>query len=100
MSERERIAARIRALRAKTVENGCTEAEAMAAAKKLAQLLADYNMTMDEADLRASPFGDHVHRNDLAENEITAQIHIQDTIKVLVLELEEVAAVDNPGIVQ
>ncbi|ANC52461.1 hypothetical protein A4249_01430 [Brevundimonas sp. GW460-12-10-14-LB2] len=61
MNERERIAARIRALRAKTVENGCTEAEAMAAAEKLAQLLADYNMTMDEADLRASPFGDHVH---------------------------------------
>ncbi|SPU55909.1 Protein of uncharacterised function (DUF2786) [Brevundimonas vesicularis] len=61
MSERERIAARIRALRAKTVENGCTEAEAMAATEKLAQLLADYNMTMDEADLRASPFGDHVH---------------------------------------
>lgn len=61
MSERERIAARIRALRAKTVENGCTEAEAMAAAEKLAQLLCDYNMTMDEADLRASPFGDHVH---------------------------------------
>lgn len=61
MSERERIAARIRALRAKTVENGCTEAEAMAAAEKLAQLLADYNMTMDEADLRASPIGDHVH---------------------------------------
>lgn len=61
MSDRERIAARIRALRAKTVENGCTEAEAMAAAEKLAQLLTDYNMTLDEADLRASPFGDHVH---------------------------------------
>ncbi|MBU4195680.1 MAG: DUF2786 domain-containing protein [Alphaproteobacteria bacterium] len=61
MSERERIAARIRALRAKTVENGCTEAEAMAAAEKLAQLLTDYNMTLDEADLRASPFADHVH---------------------------------------
>lgn len=61
MSDRERIAARIRALRAKTVENGCTEAEAMAAAEKLAQLLTDYNMTLDEAYLRASPFGDHVH---------------------------------------
>lgn len=60
-TNRERIAARIRALRAKTVENGCTEAEAMAAAEKLAQLLDDYNMTLDEADLRASPFGDHVH---------------------------------------
>jgi hypothetical protein len=61
MSERERIAARIRALRARTVENGCTESEAMTAAEKLAQLLDDYNMTLDEADLRASPFADHVH---------------------------------------
>ena len=61
MSERERIAARIRALRSRTVENGCTEAEAMTAATMLAQLLDDYNMTLDEADLRASPFADHVH---------------------------------------
>lgn len=61
MSERERIAARIRALRSRTVENGCTEAEAMTAAVMLAQLLDDYNMTLDEADLRASPFADHVH---------------------------------------
>jgi hypothetical protein len=31
MTEREKIAARIRALLAKTVENGCTEDEAIAA---------------------------------------------------------------------
>lgn len=60
-SDREKLAARIRALRAKTVENGCTEAEALAAAEKLAQLLADHNMTLDEADLRASPFTRHDH---------------------------------------
>lgn len=62
MTDREKLAARIRALRAKTVENGCTEAEALAAAEKLAQLLADHNMTMDEADLRASPFAKHDHQ--------------------------------------
>lgn len=61
MNDREKLAARIRALRAKTVENGCTEAEAIAAAEKLAQLLADHNMTLDEADLRASPFTRHDH---------------------------------------
>lgn len=60
-NDREKLAARIRALRAKTVENGCTEGEAMAAAEKLAQLLADHNMTLDEADLRASPFERHDH---------------------------------------
>ncbi|WP_312139378.1 hypothetical protein [Brevundimonas sp.] len=61
MTDREKLAARIRALRAKTVENGCTEAEALSAAEKLAQLLEDHNMTMDEADLRASPFAKHDH---------------------------------------
>ena len=61
MNDREKLAARIRALRAKTVENGCTEGEALAAAEKLAQLLADHNMTLDEADLRASPFTRHDH---------------------------------------
>lgn len=60
-NDREKLAARIRALRAKTVENGCTEAEALAAAEKLAQLLTDHNMTLDEADLRASPFARHDH---------------------------------------
>lgn len=56
---RDAISRRIRALRAKTVENGCTEAEALAAAEMLADLLAKYNMTLDEAELRASPFTEH-----------------------------------------
>lgn len=61
--EREKIAARIRALRAKTVENGCTEDEAVAAAEMLAKLLAKYNMTLDEAELRASPFDRHTEEH-------------------------------------
>lgn len=55
-AKRDRIAATIRALRAKTVENGCTEAEALSAAKKLSDLLRDHNMTVDEAEMRADPF--------------------------------------------
>lgn len=62
--DREKIAARIRALRAKTVENGCTEDEAIAAAEKLAELLAQYNMTLDEAELRESPFAKHSEVHD------------------------------------
>lgn len=56
---RDRISAIIRALRQKTVANGCTEGEAVIAAAKLAQILKDYNMTVDEAELRASPFDRH-----------------------------------------
>lgn len=55
-SERDSIAAKARALAAKTVENGCTEAEAIAAAEALARLLAKHNMTMDEAEMKATPF--------------------------------------------
>ncbi|PVM90688.1 DUF7168 domain-containing protein [Caulobacter endophyticus] len=55
MSKRDRIAALCRALAAKTVANGCTEAEALAAAEKLAVLLAEHNMELDEAEMRATP---------------------------------------------
>lgn len=58
MTEREKIAAKIRALRAKTVENGCTEEEAMAAAAKVAEMLERYNFTVDEAEMRSSPFSE------------------------------------------
>ena len=64
MTEREKIAARIRALLAKTVENGCTEDEAIAAAAKAAEMLARYNLTLDEVEMRASPFGRHSEQHD------------------------------------
>ena len=51
MGDRDAILARIRALLAKTVANGCTEAEAVAAAELAAKLLAKHNLTLDEAEL-------------------------------------------------
>lgn len=54
--DREKLAKRLRDIAARTVENGCTEAEAVAAAAKLAKLLAEHNMTLDEAFLRESRF--------------------------------------------
>jgi hypothetical protein len=53
--ERDKIAAKIRALLAKTVENGCTEDEALSAARMAAALLEKHNMTMDETQLRENP---------------------------------------------
>jgi len=65
-TEKEKIAARIRALLAKTVENGCTEDEAIEAARKAAEMLEKYNLTMDEVRLRESPFARHTeHHEDL-----------------------------------
>ncbi|MCX5497301.1 DUF2786 domain-containing protein [Kaistia dalseonensis] len=49
MSDLAKIRAKLAALRAKTTANGCTEAEAIAAAEKAAELMASHDLS--EADL-------------------------------------------------
>ena len=51
-SELDRVKARIKALAEKTVSNGCTEAEAMAAAAMVGRLLQRYALSMDEIEVR------------------------------------------------
>jgi Protein of unknown function (DUF2786) len=53
-SELERVKVRIKALTEKTVQNGCTEAEAMSAAEMVGRLLERYALSMDEIEVRAS----------------------------------------------
>jgi hypothetical protein len=48
MSNLNKIKDRLRALRAKTTAAGCTEAEALAAAEKLADLLTKYGLSHDD----------------------------------------------------
>jgi hypothetical protein len=55
-TSRETVLGWIRALRAKTVENGCTEGEAAEAAAKIAKLLAKHDIDLDEVDLKSSGF--------------------------------------------
>ena len=50
--ELDRVKARIKALAEKTVSNGCTEAEAMAAAEMVGRLLERYALSMDEIEVR------------------------------------------------
>jgi hypothetical protein len=52
--ELARVKARIKALAEKTVSNGCTEAEAMAAAEMVGRLLDRYALSMEEIDVRAA----------------------------------------------
>lgn len=52
-SEREKVAARIKALLEKTVENGCSEGEAIAAAMKARELADKYQIDLSAADLEA-----------------------------------------------
>jgi len=48
----DRLKARIQALRAKTIANGCTEEEALAAAAKVAELLDRHDLSVSDLDLR------------------------------------------------
>ena len=49
------LKSRIQALRAKTVDNGCTESEALAAAAKVAELLDRYDLSLSDIELREAP---------------------------------------------
>jgi len=62
--DRKKIAERIRALRAKTQQNGCTEEEAAAAAAMVAKLLERYGMTLDETEMRETGFSRERHPQD------------------------------------
>jgi hypothetical protein len=51
-AELMRVLQRIQALRAKTVDQGCTEQEALASAKKVAELLDRYGLSLSEVEMR------------------------------------------------
>jgi hypothetical protein len=51
-AELDAVIQRILALRAKTVDRGCTEEEAMSAAAKVAELLARHDLSLDEVGVR------------------------------------------------
>lgn len=51
-AELDRLRARIQALRAKTVEQGCTEEEALAAAAKVAELLDRHGLSLSDLEMR------------------------------------------------
>lgn len=57
MSDREKLIAKIRALTAKTVAAGCTEAEAMAAAEKVAALMRDHSVSETVIDMEKASIG-------------------------------------------
>lgn len=53
MPELDKLLARIEALRAKTVVRGCTEAEALAAAAKVAELLDRHDLSLSDLERKA-----------------------------------------------
>ena len=69
---RDKVIERIRALAAKTVENGATEAEALAAAEKVGEMLAKYNLSMSEVEVREDNYrrGRHPTGNRKRQHEV------------------------------
>src|SRR3954469_3683493 len=51
-AELDKLRARIQALRAKTIDNGCTEDEALSAAAKVAELLDRHDLSLSDVELR------------------------------------------------
>jgi hypothetical protein len=51
----DKLKLRIQALRAKTIDNGCTEEEALSAAAKVAELLDRHDLSLTDIELRAAP---------------------------------------------
>lgn len=51
----DKLRMRIQALRAKTIDNGCTEGEALAAAAKVSELLDRHDLSMSDVEIREAP---------------------------------------------
>ena len=71
MKNRNSIIARIQALQAKTVTNGCTEAEAMAAATVAARLITEYDVSVTETDIR----GEGIERVEMSDGGRSHEVH-------------------------
>jgi Protein of unknown function (DUF2786) len=54
-AEFDKLRNRIQGLRAKTIENGCTEGEALAAAAKVAELLDRHDLSLTDVEIRSAP---------------------------------------------
>lgn len=51
----DKLRTRILGLRAKTIDNGCTEGEALAAAAKVAELLDRHDLSLTDVEIREAP---------------------------------------------
>jgi hypothetical protein len=74
-TERQEIAAKVRALLAKTVDQGCTEQEAIAAAAKAKELMDRYQVDLSEIELEEEGFV-----QDYAEGPEQRKLNVQDLI--------------------
>lgn len=65
LSALDKLRGRIQALRAKTIDNGCTEGEALAAAAKVAELLDRYELSLSDVEIRETRCEERVYETHL-----------------------------------
>lgn len=61
----DKLRTRIQGLRAKTIDNGCTEGEALSAAAKVAELLDRYDLSLTDVEIREAPCEERVYETHL-----------------------------------
>lgn len=73
-TEREKVIRLLAQLRSRTVERGCTEAEAMQAAEKAAALMAEYQLTSGDVEICQEDFTNLRSGSSAVRSRIWAQI--------------------------
>jgi hypothetical protein len=67
LDSRKKMLERVRAILSKTMENGCTEGEAMAALAKARELMATYEIDENELHVEKQQEGATIHRGNIAD---------------------------------
>lgn len=98
MNARERLRAKIAALQAKTEANGCTEAEAMAAAGLAARLMAEHDFDQADIEITEATARHKWRRSDWREKLSSAIAIVTNCANVLDLDREQMLFVGRePG---
>src|ERR1700675_1648266 len=64
---RKKMLEKVRAILSKTMDNGCTESEAMAALTKARELMATYDINESELDKAQDQEGASIYKSDLSD---------------------------------
>lgn len=98
MSDLDKIKARIRALREKTMDNGCTEAEALAAAEVAARIMAEHGLSDADVVMTSERTRERTSRATWRSHVSSSCAHITNTAAILLPDDEEIEFIGKlPG---
>lgn len=98
MADRSKIAAKIAALRAKTANAGCTEAEALAAAELAARLMAEHGLSDADIEMVSASSPERTVRATWRSTLAAAIATVTNTASILRPDLSEIEFIGrDPG---